>query len=152
MSVEVFMQCLVVGVGLSCAKFEKPITESWVVLSVSQRTAPAGRSIPSGLGLLLSVQGVTSPVCLPCWVLRTSKGTPCRRGGGRAPALLPAWPGPHLSSHCAGLTHPISAGTLPWLPRDPEPSCGRPGLQLGTSLLCPPAFLQLTRPLLARLR
>lgn len=97
MSVEVFMQCLVVGVGLSCAKFEKPITESWVALSVSRKMAPASRSIPSGHRLLLSVQGRTFPACLPCWVLRTSKGTPCRRGCGRAPALPPAWPGPDLS-------------------------------------------------------
>lgn len=31
-SVVVFMQCLMVGVGLNCAKFEKPIAKSWVVL------------------------------------------------------------------------------------------------------------------------
>lgn len=154
-SVEVFMQCLVVGVGLSSARSGKPTAESWAVPSVSQRT-PLGRqehpfralgSSSLCWGSLLSLPPVLGPDNLK------GAATPKRLPG--APALLPALPGPHLSSHRAGLTQPVPARLQgPSLPlhRDSEPSCGPPGLRLWALLLCPPAFLQLTRPLLARLQ
>lgn len=153
-SVEVFMQCLVVGVGLSSARSEKPTAESWAVPSVSQRTPLLRQEYPframgsSSLcwGSLLSLPPVLGPDNLK------GAATPKRLPG--APALLSAWPGPAhtcLPTAQASPSRSVQGPSLP-LHRDSEPSCGPAGLRLWASPLCPPAFLQLTCPLLTRLQ